>query len=103
MKVDVQVLMQTFQDVDDARLKYQVGRLLRTAVNRWTLGERVKKNVVFTNLEIDYLRAGRKLDCVREVRNRTDMSLFDAKCYVEKNMGPYYIAPVQSYSSNLQS
>lgn len=97
MKNDVYTLMTAFESLDDARLRLAVGRTLRTAVNRWTFGEKHKSNSVLTDREIEHLKAGQKLDAVREVRNRLGLSLWESKKYVEKHMGPYYNAPVSNY------
>lgn len=91
LEQDVTLLVHTYTDVKDEYAKRLIGRALRSVVNRFT-GVKQRKPVDFTAAEIDALRDGKKLECVKLVKNRLNLSLMEAKHYVEDRMGPYYVA-----------
>ena len=101
MKKDVLTLIDTYEAIQDDKLRFELGLLVRKAVNRWTFGNKTKQNYL-TMDEISYLKDGKKIEAIKSVKNRLNLSLLEGKRYVEKHMGPYYVAPA-SYSSFLQS
>jgi len=81
---DIKILLNTFDKLLNYNLKTKIHELIVQSVK-----DLVDKDLTID--EIDALNNGRKIECIKMVRERLNIPLIDAKNHVEKHMGPYWI------------
>ena len=93
---EVRAIMDCFESLHDAMLRYKVGRLLKEAVNAYISDERPQEprtkvfvqpiDMPLLSDEIEALKSGRKLEAIKLFKTRTGWSLLDAKRHIENCM-----------------
>ena len=80
---EVMAAMDFFNQVIEPRYKVKIGAMLVAMTKDFVTDKAPSKHQEFTLSEIEVLKDGRKLEAVKMVKNRLELSLMEAKKYVE--------------------
>jgi len=86
----IQDLIRLVGQTNDLKSKADLARVARRELQSQLVTAGLTKRFLLTEVEKECLRRERKLECVREVKLRTGMSLMEAKRAVEGKMLEMY-------------